>query len=219
MGPTGLMKTWKVALALLALVAAPVHAQEEAGLEQSADRVLIGVPVLALGLTFLLDSERKAAAGAGFAASDMFLMNGSPRHDLTLALLRTGFVTYGLKAVVDAERPNGKSGSFPSGHTATTFAGAEFIRKEYGWGWGAPAYLAAAFVGWSRVETDDHWWHDVAVGAAIGVASNYDLRDLPNGWGELSVRPAMFSTGVADAPEMHQQDSDAAFGMKLELQF
>ena len=28
--------------------------------------------------------------------------------------------------------------SFPSAHTSTTFAGAEFIHKEYGWGWGAP---------------------------------------------------------------------------------
>ena len=86
-------------------------------------------------------------------------------HELVVTSLDTLADEFDL--AVEEDRPNGEEGSFPSAHTAITFAGAEFIRKEYGWAWGAPAYAAASFVGWSRVETDDHWWHDVAAGAAI----------------------------------------------------
>ena len=38
-----------------------------------------------------------------------------------------------LKSVIDEERPDGRSNnSFPSGHTATAFNGAELVRYEYG---------------------------------------------------------------------------------------
>ena len=58
--------------------------------------------------------------------------------------------------------------SFPSGHTSTAFAAAGFLHRRYGWKWGLPAAAAAALVGASRVQSKDHYWHDVVVGAAIG---------------------------------------------------
>lgn len=70
-------------------------------------------------------------------------------------------VTYGLKYTVDETRPNGGSHSFPSGHTSVSFCGAEFIRKRYGWELGVPAYAAASFVAYSRVEANEHYPHDV----------------------------------------------------------
>jgi membrane-associated phospholipid phosphatase len=88
------------------------------------------------------------------------------------ATLSTG-VTYALKYTVNEERPNGGDQSFPSVHTSFSFATAEFMRKRYGWGYGLPAYAAASFVGYSRVESDNHYWHDVIAGAAIGIASSY----------------------------------------------
>jgi membrane-associated phospholipid phosphatase len=209
------MKHWLIAAALLLPgIAGAEPAAPESGLERSADMLLIGVPVVALGLTFLLDGDRNVAAGKvlGF---DVVHMTGAPRHDLGLALLRTGAVTYGLKYAVEEERPNGKDGSFPSGHTAVTFAGAEFIRKQYGWGWGAPAYAAAGFVGWSRVATDDHWWHDVLAGAAIGVLSNHDFGNLR--WGGARLHPALFR-GEAIAPGATEVPA-AAPGLTLELRF
>lgn len=209
------MKHWLFAAALLLPgIARAEPAAQESGLERSADMLLVGVPVAALGLTFLIDGGSDVAAGKvlGF---DVVRMTGAPRHDLGLALLRTGAMTYGLKYTVEEERPNGEDGSFPSGHTAVTFAGAEFIRKQYGWGWGAPAYAAAGFVGWSRVATDDHWWHDVLAGAAIGVLSNHDFGDLR--WGGARLRPALFqgATVVPGATEVPA----AAPGLKLELRF
>lgn len=75
-----------------------------------------------------------------------------------------------LKETVREERPDGRGfNSFPSGHTATAFLGAELVRREYGWGWGAGAYAVATSVGVMRVCHQRHWWWDVCAGAGIGI--------------------------------------------------
>ena len=81
-------------------------------------------------------------------------------------------VVYVLKPIVDRQRPDGGSQSFPSGHSASAFAGAAFLQRRYGWSYGAPAYAVAAFVAYSRVESKRHWTSDVIAGGAIGIASN-----------------------------------------------
>jgi membrane-associated phospholipid phosphatase len=91
-------------------------------------------------------------------------------------------VTYGLKYTVHETRPNGSSQSFPSGHTSVSFCGAEFIRKRYGWELGIPAYAAASFVAYSRVESNEHWPHDVIAGAAIGIVSSFIFTTPYKGW-------------------------------------
>jgi membrane-associated phospholipid phosphatase len=68
----------------------------------------------------------------------------------------TAGVTSGLKVAVNEQRPNGGNHSFPSGHASISFDMAEFMRKRYGWEYGIPAYVAASFVGYSRVESNDH---------------------------------------------------------------
>jgi membrane-associated phospholipid phosphatase len=73
-----------------------------------------------------------------------------------------------LKYAVHETRPNGGSHSFPSGHSSVAFSAAEFLCKRYGWKWGFPAYAAALFVGYSRVESRQHYTHDVLAGAALG---------------------------------------------------
>jgi membrane-associated phospholipid phosphatase len=82
-------------------------------------------------------------------------------------------VTAALKYSINEERPDGDGYSFPSWHTSFSFTSAEFMRKRYGWEYGLPAYVTASFVGYSRVEADRHYWHDVLAGAAIGIASSY----------------------------------------------
>jgi membrane-associated phospholipid phosphatase len=81
--------------------------------------------------------------------------------------------TFALKYTVNARRPNGDPYSFPSGHATMAFASAEFMRVRYGWKFGLPAYLFASFVGYSRVHANLHYYRDVIVGAAIGVASSF----------------------------------------------
>lgn len=209
--------SWIAAALLLAAggVQAAGTAAPESRMERSADQLLVGIPVAAFALTFLLSSEPATGEALGF---NFVHMTGSPRHDLGLALMRAGAVTYGLKYSVEERRPDGSGNdSFPSGHTSISFAAAEFTRKTYGWAWGAPAYAAASFVGWSRVQTQDHWAHDVAVGAAIGILSNYDLGGYTRIDG-LSLKPALFHTGPALMPGAAEVPQ-AAPGLKLELRF
>jgi membrane-associated phospholipid phosphatase len=91
-------------------------------------------------------------------------------------------VTYGLKYTVNETRPNGGTLSFPSAHTSISFSAAEFMRKRYGWEYGIPAYAAASFVAYSRVEAKEHYAHDVIAGAAIGIASSYIFTRPYKGW-------------------------------------
>ncbi len=91
-------------------------------------------------------------------------------------LLKSGVVSRvaveGLKYSIDKERPDySGDDSFPSGHTADSFAAATFIQQRYGWKWAIPAYIGATFVGYSRVVSDKHYLEDVLAGAAIGIIS------------------------------------------------
>jgi len=219
-----------IAVVLLSPAAAAYDKPDNVLVTRAGDALQVGVPLAALGLTFLLGDD--AAGGgspdwsgvAGVPGFEWTRMNGSPRHDLALAMARTELVTYGLKYGVDAERPSGGGQSFPSGHTSVAFAGAEFIRKQYGWEWGIPAYLAAGFVGWSRVESANHWPRDVWAGAAIGILSNYDATGLQMPFGLLTVAPALLGpvSAGADAAAAGAPDPDGfsiAPGLRIEFKF
>ena len=70
------------------------------------------------------------------------------------------------------KRPDSNArNSFPSGHTATVFTGAELMREEYGLGVGLGAYAVATGVAFLRVYNGRHWLNDVIAGAGIGILS------------------------------------------------
>ncbi len=115
-----------------------------------------------------------AASSLGIAA---YLNDGEGAIQFSKSSALTLGSTYALKYTVKEERPNGRDHSFPSFHTSFSFSSAEFLRRRYGWEYGLPAYVAASFVGYSRVESDNHYWHDVIAGAVIGFASSYFLTE------------------------------------------
>jgi len=145
--------------------------------EHAGTTLMFALPAAALLATWTLEPRDGPDQDD---SSHWLRMGGTPRHDLILALSRAGVTTAALKYTVNETRPNGGAHSFPSGHASAAFTGAEFIRKEYGWAWATPAYLAASFVAWSRVEADKHYTHDVLAGAAIGILANHDFwrRDM-----------------------------------------
>lgn len=155
------------------------------------------IPATALALTWIVEP---ASGRSTEEPSSWLLMGGSPRHDLVLAVGRAWAVTTALKHSIDATRPDGGRHSFPSGHATLAFTGAEFIRKEYGWRWAAPAYGAAGFVGWSRVHAKRHYTRDVVAGALVGMLSNHDFRLRPDAGGALRFSAALLGSGRAVAP-------------------
>lgn len=103
---------------------------------------------------------------------------------------------------------NGPFVSFPSGHTAASFAMASVLAEEsHSWGQGASrivpplAYTTATLVGISRLYENVHWASDLPLGAAIGVWSGKTVahwqRRHPDNW--LTRR----LLGVGAAPQKH----------------
>ena len=102
--------------------------------------------------------------------------DGEGAWALSRSLGLAAISTLALNSIIDKDSPNGSSDdAFPSGHTAIAFSSAAFIQRRYGWKSGLPAYVVASYVGWLRVETDDHDSADVIGGAALGVLSSYLL--------------------------------------------
>lgn len=122
--------------------------------EEIGDAVQILLPAIAFGMTYLQDDS------AG-------------RLQFTQSFVATIGLTHGLKRTINRTRPNGGSFSFPAGHVSAAFSGAAFLEKRYGWRVSLPAYIGAAYVGWSRIDSDQHFTEDVLTGAAIGIATTY----------------------------------------------
>ena len=94
---------------------------------------------------------------------------------LATSYLLMGSSVYTLKNMTKVERPDKSTfNSFPSGHTANAFAGAEFLWEEYKnvsiW-YGISGYLVATGTGLFRIYNDRHWFTDVVAGAGIGILS------------------------------------------------
>jgi membrane-associated phospholipid phosphatase len=92
-----------------------------------------------------------------------------------LSVIGTAAVVQPIKRIIGRERPNGSDfRSFPSGHTSTAFAAAEFLNQEYGtrYPWISVAgYATAGLTGYLRMYNDQHWLGDVLAGAAIGMGT------------------------------------------------
>jgi len=122
--------------------------------ESIGDAVQYALPFAALGMTYMEDDpEGRIQFYKSFGA--------------------TFGATYTVKLGVNRTRPNGADYSFPSGHTSASFSSASYIHQRYGYKKGRIAYLAAAFVGWSRIQANKHYSTDVLAGAALGTATSY----------------------------------------------
>ena len=115
-----------------------------------------------------------------------------------VVLLRTLTVTQlvvaPIKVAVARRRPDGSNRlSFPSGHTANSFAVARAMHRCYGKRLGIPLYGLGVLVAAGRIEGRRHFLSDVAMGAVLGtiVGGSVTLDESSR----LQVRPAFTGSG------------------------
>lgn len=147
------------------------------------------------------------------------------KHDFKdrTIILATSYLIMGatvgvLKHTTKVERPDASAfNSFPSGHTATAFLGAEFLWQEYKdksiW-YGIAGYAIATTTGLFRIRNDKHWFSDVVAGAGIGILSTkaaYWLHPIikRNIFGERTQTDGML------LPYYNGQHYGLAFSMKF----
>jgi hypothetical protein len=101
----------------------------------------------------------------------------------TSTFLMAGTV-YALKNITGEQRPDDSgNNSFPSGHTATAFAAAEFMHQEFKKSsilLSYSGYLAASATGVLRMYNNKHYLSDVLAGAGVGILTTklaYWLND------------------------------------------
>lgn len=87
---------------------------------------------------------------------------------LTQTFALTTGVAELLKKTTGVTRPDGMGdNSFPSGHAARAFSAASYVHVRHGIEAAWPLYLAATYVGHTRVQAKRHRWSEVAVSAGL----------------------------------------------------
>ena len=139
-------------------------------------------------------------SGAAFATYVAGRAIGSPRvAQVGAELVRAQFVAQGvtqtIKFGVQRTRPDGTPFSFPSGHTASSFATATVLQREFGWRVGIPAYVGAAWVGASRINSQRHFLSDVVAGATVGILAGRAVT-VGSGNARFSLGPMALPGGI-----------------------
>lgn len=129
--------------------------------------------------TSIDDFSQYAPIASLYGLSALGVKGKNTVKDKTI-ILATSYLLMGLtinafKKTASVERPDGRGlNSFPSGHTATAFMGAELMYQEYKnesiW-YGVSGYAVAAGTGAFRMYNNRHWLSDVVAGAGIGILS------------------------------------------------
>jgi len=151
--------------------------------------------------------EVYATLTAGLVATGLITGNHGITHSgtrLALSLALAGAATEAGKFALGRPRPNQSldadgyspfSGqvSFPSGHTAMSFALATSLADDIHRPWATVGlYGMATAVGWSRINDNAHWLSDVAAGAIVGITS----AKLASGrWRIFGLKAPSFITG------------------------
>jgi len=145
------MRAWPLLRTALAaaLLVCGVQTASASTIENLGTDIAIALPLIAGGITV----SKNDWTGTAQAVVDT---------------VGTVGIAYGLKHVIREQRPDGSDWqSMPSDTAALAFAPAQFLWDRYGWEYGLPAYAAATFVAYSRVDARKHHWYDVAASAGL----------------------------------------------------
>lgn len=148
--------------------------------------------------------------GTHFALAGAWYLIGEQLQDdktynvgktLASALIINGVTTMVGQAASWDRDPNGEWGTFPSGHTSSSFCFASVMHHAYGHVVGVPLYGLASMVAMQRLDDRSHYFSDVLMGAVVGtvighsVASGRDPEIF--GWKVLPYANPEGGAGVA----------------------
>lgn len=156
------VKTLAVTLGtLVCLISGVTDRAEAAGtsrIETAGKAVAYALPLVAVGVSLAHHEDWDGVAELGVS---------------TAATLGAAYL---LGHIVREQRPDHSDfHSFPSDTAALADAPADYLWARYGWQYGVPAYAAALFVGYSRVDAKKHHWYDVAASSVIAFGVNYAI--------------------------------------------
>jgi hypothetical protein len=116
--------------------------------------------------------------------------------DLLRAQAVTEIMVEPIKFASHRRRPDGSDHqSFPSGHSAITFAAATVVERHLGWKHSIAAYAIASYVAASRLHDNRHYLSDVVFGAAVGSIAGRTVT--AHGRDTWTLAPAAMPGGVA----------------------
>ena len=139
--------------------------------------------------------------GAAFLTYGIGRMTHSPRvARVGTEVFRAQLVSQGtaqaIKFAAGRTRPDGSDDhSFPSGHSASAFATATVLQKEFGWKAGIPAFAVAGWVAASRVQMQRHYLSDVLAGATVGILAGRSVTVGPRN-ARFSIDPMPVAGGM-----------------------
>lgn len=148
--------------------------------------------------------------GTHFALAGCWYLLGQQTQDdktyevgktLFSALIINGLTTMIGQTATWDRAPNGEWGTFPSGHTSSSFCIASVLHEAYGHVVGVPLYGLASLVAVERLDDREHYLSDVVMGAVVGtvighsVASGRDPEFF--GWKILPYANPEGGTGIA----------------------
>ena len=209
----------RLGLAVLAASLAPdVRAQAAPTLFQPVPRSLLA-DVVAIDdsnptIQDIGDVLQIALPASGLAAT-LFEKDGEGRRQWFISTGLTLGTVLLMKPLTGKRRPDDeRRTAFPSGHSASAFAGASFLGQRYGPSVGIPAYALAGVVAASRIASDQHFADDVLAGASIAQLSTWlivtprdsderpEAGDTDRRWSyTLSLGPTYRKTNIVAAPE------------------
>lgn len=122
--------------------------------------------------------------GLHFALAGAWYLGGQTiQSDRTYEVARTLFsalIINGVSTLVGQaaswdDAPNGERGTFPSGHTSSTFTLASVMHDAYGPLVGVPLYGLGVLVAMSRLEDGEHYFSDVVMGGVMGLVIGHTV--------------------------------------------
>ena len=148
--------------------------------------------------------------GTHFAIAGAWYLLGEQLQDdktynvgktLASALIINDLTTMAGQAASWDRVPNGQWGSFPSGHTSSSFCIASVMHEAYGHVVGIPLYGLATLVAIERVDDRNHYFSDVMMGAVLGTVIGHSVASGRDpelfGWKVLPWADPAGGTGVA----------------------